>query len=66
MNVYKLLEIAEEAAAGSKPVPRIASVEDAPPVLTVQQQQADQMKVYWKVHHVVLVLDFERLTCLDG
>jgi anaphase-promoting complex subunit 2 len=28
---------------------RIAVVEDAPSVMTVEQQQAEQMKVYWRV-----------------
>jgi len=28
---------------------RVALVEEEPAVLTVQQQQAEQMKVYWKV-----------------
>ena len=28
---------------------RAAVIEDVPPILSVQQQQAEQMKVYWKV-----------------
>ena len=35
--------------AGSRPV----LAEEEPAVLTVQQQQAEQMKVYWKVRHSV-------------
>lgn len=30
-------------------------VEDLPPVLTVQQQQAEQMKVFWKVRQLILL-----------
>jgi len=27
-------------------------IEDPPPIATVQQQQAEQMKMYWKVSHI--------------
>ena len=38
-----------------------APVMDNPPLLSVQQQQAEQMRVYWKVHSIVfLLLGFER------
>ncbi|KAI0699322.1 hypothetical protein C8T65DRAFT_719807 [Cerioporus squamosus] len=47
-GVYKLLVVAEEASSSSKPVARPAVMEDMPSVITVQQQQAEQMKVYWK------------------
>lgn len=30
-------------------------LEDLPPVLTVQQQQAEQMKVFWKVRRLILL-----------
>ncbi|OBZ71191.1 Anaphase-promoting complex subunit 2 [Grifola frondosa] len=50
---YKLLETADASGSGSRTAaPRPANImEDAPAVLTVQQQQAEQMKVYWKVLH---------------
>lgn len=38
---------------------RLAVVEEAPSVMTVEQQQAEQMKVYWRVRiisHFPLVL----------
>ncbi|KAM5531321.1 hypothetical protein V8D89_015036 [Ganoderma adspersum] len=44
---YKLLEVAEDGPAGTKAVTRQV-IEDVPPILSVQQQQAEQMKVYWK------------------
>ncbi|TBU44447.1 hypothetical protein BD309DRAFT_958345 [Dichomitus squalens] len=48
VNHYKLLEVAEEAPAGTKTVSRPAVViEEVSAVLTVQRQQAEQMKVYW-------------------
>ncbi|RPD62311.1 hypothetical protein L226DRAFT_532671 [Lentinus tigrinus ALCF2SS1-7] len=46
-GMYKLLEVAEAASSSSKPVARPV-IEDLPSVLTVQQQQAEQMKVFWK------------------
>lgn len=50
---FRLLESAH-ADAGAVPVmatagSRVAVAEEQPTVLTVQQQQAEQMKVYWKV-----------------
>ncbi|EGO24136.1 hypothetical protein SERLADRAFT_416324 [Serpula lacrymans var. lacrymans S7.9] len=49
-NIFRLLEIAEEPTSGSQaPIIRTAPpVEELPPVMSVQQQQAEQMKVYWK------------------
>ncbi|KAH9841592.1 uncharacterized protein C8Q71DRAFT_737818 [Rhodofomes roseus] len=44
-NQYILLEVAEDAATHPRPT---RMVEEAPAVLTVEQQQADQMKVFWK------------------
>lgn len=54
MQCFRLLESAP-TDVGSVPVgmatagSRVALAEEQPAVLTVQQQQADQMKVYWKV-----------------
>jgi hypothetical protein len=54
MQCFRLLEIAP-TDVGSVPVgmtttgSRVALTEEQPTVLTVQQQQAEQMKVYWKV-----------------
>ncbi|CDO77135.1 hypothetical protein BN946_scf184657.g10 [Trametes cinnabarina] len=46
---YKLLEIAEAAPSGPKAPSRQAPVvEEVAPALGVQQQQAEQMKVFWK------------------
>jgi anaphase-promoting complex subunit 2 len=53
MQCFRLLEIAP-TDVGSVPVgmtttgSRVALTEEQPTVLTVQQQQAEQMKVYWK------------------
>lgn len=53
MQRFRLLESAP--TDGSVPVgmttagSRVALAEEQPAVLTVQQQQAEQMKVYWKV-----------------
>ncbi|EIW59111.1 ubiquitin-protein ligase [Trametes versicolor FP-101664 SS1] len=44
---YKLLEIAEALPSGQKAATRAAADEEAP-ALAVQQQQAEQMKVFWK------------------
>jgi hypothetical protein len=58
---FRLLESAP-TDVGSVPVgmttagSRVALTEEQPAVLTVQQQQADQMKVYWKVRSLVLYL----------
>lgn len=58
---FRLLESAP-TDVGSVPVgmstagSRVALTEEQPAVLTVQQQQADQMKVYWKVRSSVLYL----------
>jgi hypothetical protein len=54
MQCFRLLESAP-TDVGSVPVgmatagSRVVLTEEQPTVLTVQQQQADQMKVYWKV-----------------
>jgi hypothetical protein len=54
MQCFRLLESAP-TDVGSGPVgmttagSRVALAEEQPTVLTVQQQQAEQMKVYWKV-----------------
>jgi hypothetical protein len=32
-----------------------ATLMDTPPLLSVQQQQAEQMRVYWKVHSIVFL-----------
>jgi anaphase-promoting complex subunit 2 len=53
---FRLLELVPEdsgaasgmTAAGSRPV----LAEEEPAMLTVQQQQAEQMKVFWKVRHL--------------
>jgi anaphase-promoting complex subunit 2 len=54
---FRLLELVPEdsgaasmgmTAAGSRPV----LTEEEPAMLTVQQQQAEQMKVFWKVRHL--------------
>jgi len=50
-DVYRLMEVAEDGPSpGQRPAPaRPAQVmEEAPAVQTVQQQQAEQMKVFWK------------------
>ncbi|KAH9922867.1 uncharacterized protein BXZ73DRAFT_91578 [Epithele typhae] len=48
VNLYRLLEIAEDSPEGPKPTTRTMTAEEAPTVMTVQEQQAEQMKVYWK------------------
>ena len=63
---FRLLESAQ-ADAGALPVgmatagSRVAVAEEQPTVLTVQQQQAEQMKVYWKVGF----LGFWTCTCAE-
>ncbi|KAF8843343.1 hypothetical protein BDN67DRAFT_988510 [Paxillus ammoniavirescens] len=49
-NVFRLLSIAEEPSSGTRTsAARPAAAEDElPPVMSIQQQQAEQMKVYWK------------------
>jgi len=48
-NNFRLLEIAEEPTPGARVASSTpAPVDEPPPVVTVQQQQADKMKVYWK------------------
>ncbi|KAJ6585555.1 hypothetical protein B0H19DRAFT_424203 [Mycena capillaripes] len=43
-NTFRLLEVQEEA----NPASRIAPAIEAPTVTAAQQQQADQMRLYWK------------------
>ncbi|KAH0831967.1 hypothetical protein J3R83DRAFT_12856 [Lanmaoa asiatica] len=49
-HVFKLLSVGEKPMPGAKTaVPKLATGEDElPPMMSVQQQQAEQMKVYWK------------------
>jgi len=49
-NSFRLLEVAEETTPGSKTAAsRPAPVMDnLPPTSTIQQHQAEQMRVYWK------------------
>ncbi|KAG9315870.1 hypothetical protein JVU11DRAFT_3519 [Chiua virens] len=49
-NVFKLLSVAEDPMPGTKvAISKLAHGEDElPPMMSVQQQQAEQMKVYWK------------------
>jgi anaphase-promoting complex subunit 2 len=64
MQRFRLLESAP-TDVGAVPVgmttagSRVALEEEQPAVLTVQQQQAEQMKVYWKVRF----LDFGPAMC---
>ncbi|KIJ17647.1 hypothetical protein PAXINDRAFT_72256 [Paxillus involutus ATCC 200175] len=45
-NVFRLLSIAEEPSSGTRTsAPR---PDELPPVMSIQQQQAEQMRVYWK------------------
>ncbi|KAF7348133.1 Anaphase-promoting complex subunit 2 [Mycena sanguinolenta] len=44
-NTFRLLEVAEEAGPSSRTAPVVI---EAPTVTAAQQQQADQMRVYWK------------------
>ncbi|KAG6889653.1 hypothetical protein C0995_015769 [Termitomyces sp. Mi166 len=48
-STFRLLETAEEPSAGPSTFARPApSAPELPPLQSVQQQQAEQMKVYWK------------------
>ncbi|KAN0087485.1 Cullin homology [Tylopilus felleus] len=49
-HVFKLLSVEEEPTPGTKTtIPKLATGEDElAPMMSVQQQQAEQMKVYWK------------------
>ncbi|OCH91244.1 hypothetical protein OBBRIDRAFT_887137 [Obba rivulosa] len=49
-SVYRLLEVAEEVPTSSSAaaIQHLPAVEEVPTIMTVQQQQAEQMKVYWK------------------
>lgn len=55
---YILLKTADPLGSTSKNTGKApaAAVEDLPPVVTVQQQQAEQMRVFWKVIVLVLLL----------
>lgn len=46
-NVFRLLSVAEDVTEDATPKLAIGG-EDLPPVISVQQQQAEQMRVYWK------------------
>ncbi|KAI9573680.1 hypothetical protein HD554DRAFT_2167242 [Boletus coccyginus] len=56
-NVFKLLSEGEEPTPGTKTaIPKPATGEDElPPIMSVQQQQAEQMKVYWKFIEGMLI-----------
>ncbi|KAG2364217.1 hypothetical protein BDR07DRAFT_1355274 [Suillus spraguei] len=47
-GVFRLLSVAEVPTPGSRPQAPKPEAEELPPVMSVQQQQAEQMKVYWK------------------
>ncbi|TDL22152.1 ubiquitin-protein ligase [Rickenella mellea] len=49
-GTYEVLEIATSAVKAARPPApkRPAAQPEAPPVVTVQQQEAEQMRVYWK------------------
>ncbi|KAG1780495.1 hypothetical protein EV702DRAFT_1193970 [Suillus placidus] len=48
-GVFRLLSVAEGPTPGSRPqAPKPAEAGELPPVMSVQQQQAEQMKMYWK------------------
>ena len=50
-NRFHLLETAEESARPTASTSRSAAMmEDDSPIMSVQQQQAAQMQVYWKVN----------------
>lgn len=46
-NVFRLLSVAEDVTEVAPPKLAVGG-EDLPPVISVQQQQAEQMRVYWK------------------
>ncbi|KAG5724840.1 Anaphase-promoting complex subunit 2 [Termitomyces sp. T112] len=48
-GTFRLLEVAEEPSVGPSSLARpTPSAPELPPMQSVQQQQAEQMKVYWK------------------
>lgn len=48
-GVFRLLSVTEGPTPGSRPqAPKPAEAGELPPVMSVQQQQAEQMKIYWK------------------
>ncbi|KAG1742334.1 uncharacterized protein EDB91DRAFT_1128723 [Suillus paluster] len=48
-GMFRLLSVAEGPTPGSRPqAPKPAEAGELPPVMSVQQQQAEQMKMYWK------------------
>lgn len=56
---YRLLKVAEAANSNSKASGKqpTAAVDELPPVQTVQQQQAEQMRVFWKVRLACYVIE---------
>lgn len=54
---YTLLKTAEPLGSASKNTGKApaAAVEELPPLVTIQQQQAEQMRVFWKVIVLVIV-----------
>lgn len=54
-NFFRLLETAEAPSKSAAATSRSAAMaEDDSPVMSVQQQQAAQMQVYWKVRDALL------------
>ncbi|KAF5376816.1 hypothetical protein D9757_008906 [Collybiopsis confluens] len=47
-HTFKLLEVAEASTAGRELRAATTSVVELPSALSIQQQQAEQMKLYWK------------------
>ncbi|KAG6917758.1 hypothetical protein DXG01_001163 [Tephrocybe rancida] len=47
-GTFRLLEITEEPSAPSSHARPAPSAPELPPVTSIQQQQAEQMRVYWK------------------
>ncbi|ESK86927.1 anaphase-promoting complex subunit 2 [Moniliophthora roreri MCA 2997] len=47
-DTFRLLEVAEEPSPGRETSRAVPTAIDLPPVSSVQQQQAEQMKVHWK------------------
>ncbi|KAG7091912.1 hypothetical protein E1B28_008307 [Marasmius oreades] len=48
-GMFRLLEVAEEPSSGARETARsITAAPELLPITSVQQQQAEQMKVYWK------------------
>lgn len=47
-ETFRLLNVSDAANGTSQPASRPAIVDEPPPIMTVQQQQAEQMQVFWK------------------